>query len=69
MPLADKLPGFDDAALLSLRSNAVRLVSESGARYEEAMALLPLIEAEIAERDAKRPAKAVRRAPRRAAAA
>ena len=65
MPLADMLPDFDDASLLNLRRNAVRLISESGLRHDEAVALLPLIEAEIAKRDAERPPKVPRRVPHR----
>ena len=68
MALADMLPTFDDAALLSLRANAVRLSAEAGAKHDAASALLPLIDAEIAERDAKKPPKVVRKAPRKAAA-
>ena len=67
MALSEMLPTFDDAALLNLRSNAVRLAAEPGARHEAAAALLPLIEAEIADRDAKRPPKIVRRPTRKAA--
>ena len=67
MALADMLPTFDDAALLNLQSNAVRLAADTdGARHEDAAALLPLIEAELSTREATRPPKAVRRAPPKA---
>ena len=66
MALADMLPTFDDASLLSLRSNAVRLAADTaGARREDAAALLPLIEAEIAGREANKPPKPVRRPVRK----
>ena len=56
MAIADKLPTLDDAALARLRANAARLQAAGGAMREEAALLLPLIEAEIAERERK-PAK------------
>ena len=57
--------GFDDRALLNLRSNAVRLAGEpGGARNEEAATLLPLIEAEVASREAAKPPKPAPRARR-----
>ena len=59
------LPGFDNAALLNLRSNAVRLAGDpGGARNEEAATLLPLIEAEVASREVAKPSKPATRARR-----
>ena len=63
------LPGFDDAALLNLRSNTVRLAGETGARNEEAAMLLPLIEAEVASREVAKPPKLAPRARRTVAKA
>jgi hypothetical protein len=60
MAIADRLPTLDDAALASLRANAARLQAGGGAKQEEAAMLLPLIEAEIAEREARKPPKPVR---------
>ena len=67
MPLADMLPTLDDAALLNLRTNAVRLAADAGARHEAAATLLPLIEAELAGREARKPPKPPRRVVRKAA--
>ena len=67
MPLADLLPTLDDAALTNLRINAVRLETGIGPRQKEAALLLPLIEAELAEREARKPPKPPS-APRRKAA-
>lgn len=55
MAIADRLPTLDDAALASLRANAARLQAGGGAKREEAALLLPLIEAEIAERESRKP--------------
>ena len=65
MALADMLPTLDDASLVNLKNNATRLAAEAtGARHDQAADLLPLIEAELAERAAKKPPKVTRRAPR-----
>jgi hypothetical protein len=66
MALADRLSTLDDKALANLRANAVRLQSADGAKREEAAVLLPLIEAEIADRESRKPPKPARaaRAPR-----
>ena len=68
MAIADMLPTMDDAALASLRINASRLQADAdGARQEQAAMLLPLIDAELAERDARKPPKpprAVRAKPK-----
>ncbi len=58
MAIADMLPTLDDTALASLRVNASRLeAGEDGARQKQAAVLLPLIDAEMAERDARKPPK------------
>jgi hypothetical protein len=62
MALADRLPTLDDAALANLRANAVRLQSVEGAKGEAAAVLLPLIEAEIADRESRKPPKPARAA-------
>ena len=58
MAMADLIPGMDDKALANLHSNALRL-QESGAPKQQAQAaeLLPLIDAELADRKAKLPPK------------
>jgi hypothetical protein len=58
MAIIDIIPQLDDKELANLRANAVRL-ADSGAPKQKADAaeLLPAIEAELAERLAKRPAK------------
>ena len=61
MAIADMLPKMDDKALESLKVNALRLQEEpEGARQKQAEMLLPLIEAELAEREARKPPKPVR---------
>ena len=61
MAIADMLPTLDDKALESLRANALRLQDETdGARQKQAELLLPLIEAELAEREARKPPKPAR---------
>ena len=58
MAIADMLPTMDDSALASLRVNAARLQdSAAGAQQKQAALLLPLIDAELAERDARKPPK------------
>ena len=58
MAMADLIPGMDDKALANLHSNALRL-QESGAPKQQAQAaeLLPLIDAELADRKPKLPPK------------
>jgi hypothetical protein len=67
MSIADLLPTLDDAALANLRANAVRLqAGVEGDTQKRAASLLPLIEAELAEREARKPpkpARVVRRKP------
>ena len=61
MAVADMLPTMDDKALESLKANALRLQEEpEGARQKQAEMLLPLIEAELAEREARKPPKPAR---------
>ena len=69
MALADMLPTMDDAALASLMSNAKRLQSGAeGPRRDQAAELVPLIEAEQADRQAKKPPKPAPVRRRKAAA-
>ena len=67
MAIGDKLSSMDDASLTNLKANASRLQFSGGAQSEAALALLPLIEAELAVRLSRKPAKVtkprVRRAP------
>ncbi len=70
MAVADMLPTMDDKALESLKVNALRLQDEpEGARQKQAEMLLPLIEAELAEREARKPPKPVRVVRKKAPAA
>jgi hypothetical protein len=58
MAIADMIPGMDAASLANLRANALRLkASNDGRQQEQASALLPLIEAELAAREALKPPK------------
>jgi hypothetical protein len=58
MTVAEMIPGMDDDALATLRINARRLESGAeGPRRQQALALLPLIEAELTQREANRPVK------------
>lgn len=59
MSMADLIPTLDDEGLANLRANAQRLESSEVARQaEQASALLPLIDAELAERLSRVPPKA-----------
>lgn len=59
MSMADLIPTLDDEGLANLRANAQRLENSDVARQaEQASALLPLIDAELAERLARLPPKA-----------
>ena len=70
MALADMLPTMDDKALESLKANALRLQDEpEGSRQKQAELLLPLIEAELAEREARKPPKPPRVVRKKAPAA
>ncbi|HTK34001.1 MAG TPA: hypothetical protein VL358_01785 [Caulobacteraceae bacterium] len=58
MAIADMIPDMDAASLANLRANALRLkASNDGRQQEQASALLPLIEAELAAREALKPPK------------
>ncbi len=73
MAIGDKLVSMDDASLSNLKANASRLQFSGGAQSEAAIALLPLIEAELALRLSRKPVKVtkprVRRIPAIAAVA
>lgn len=57
MAIADMIPGMGDTELSNLRVNAQRLTGSAVARQQEqAVALLPLIDAELAQRAAAKPA-------------
>jgi hypothetical protein len=66
MALADMIPTLDDSALASLRDNARRLEAKAGGRQQQQAAeALPLIEAELAARLARKPKKTpAKRAPK-----
>jgi hypothetical protein len=58
MAIADMIPGLDKVGLANLRNNALRLQASSDVRQQEqASAILPLIEAELAAREALKPPK------------
>ncbi len=61
MAISDLIPTMDDQALANLRANAQRLEGSGTARQQtDAAALIPLIEAEVADRIARKPAKPVK---------
>ena len=57
MALADMIPTLDDKALANLRDNAMRLESAGGRQQQQAIEALPLIQAELAARLARKPPK------------
>ncbi len=58
MSMADLIPTLDDEGLANLRANAQRLENSDVARQaEQAAALLPLIDAELADRLSRVPPK------------
>ena len=67
MAIADMLPTMEAKDLAALRTNAVRLQDSANAKQQSAAAdLLPLIDAELAERAANAPPpppKAPRKTP------
>ncbi len=69
MAIGDKLSSMDDASLKTLKANASRLQFSGGAQSEAALSLLPLIEAELAERLSRKPAKVTKPRVRKAPAA
>ena len=59
MAIADMIPGMESKALATLRDNALRLQQTGTPRQRaDAEALMPVIEAEMAERKARAPAPA-----------
>lgn len=64
MTLAERIPGYDDAQLKSLRENALRL-EQTGTPTQQAAAadLLPAIDAELETRLAAKPKPAPRKTP------
>ena len=70
MALADLIPTMDDAQLKTLRENAVRIQEgDDPARQNAAAEILPVIDAEMADRAAKNPKPAPKpRAKRKTAA-
>lgn len=59
MAIADMIPGMEPKALATLRDNALRLQQTGTPRQRaDAEALMPVIEAEMAERKAKAPVAA-----------
>ena len=71
MALADLIPTMDDAQLKTLREHAVRIQDgEDPTRQNAAAEILPVIDAELADRAAKNPKPAPKpRAKRKPAAA
>jgi hypothetical protein len=68
MTVADMIPTLDDAALANLRSNARRLeAGADGPRRQEAIDILPLIDAELTQRAANKPPKPARKTRAKAA--
>jgi hypothetical protein len=67
MTVAERIPHLDDAELANLHANALRMQGDDGRRGEQATALIPLIEAELAERVAKKPPRAPARARKKSA--
>ena len=60
-----RVPGMEDSALVSLRANAARLMTEGNAKQKVAAGeLLPVVEAEIAARKELKKASAPPKAPR-----
>lgn len=58
MAIADMIPTLDDKALAVLRANATRAeAGDHGPRREQAAILMPLIDAELAAREALKPPK------------
>ena len=58
MTMADRIPAMSDADLASLHANAQRLeTSANPVQQKAATEMLPLITAELAEREARKPPK------------
>lgn len=59
MSIDERIPGYSDKELATLRANAERLLTTGTAMQRvEAERLMPLVDAELAERKSKTPAKA-----------
>lgn len=59
MTMIDRIPGLTDADLATLHGNARRLeMSSDVGRSKAAVDMLPVIEAELAQREAAKPKKA-----------
>ena len=71
MSMSDRLPGMSDQDLATLHANAQRLEDRGAPAQQKAAAeMMPLITAELAEREARKPPKPARKtAPRKAAKA
>ncbi len=58
MGIADMIPTLDDKALATLRANASRAeAGDNASRRDQAATLIPLIDAELAAREALKPPK------------
>lgn len=70
MAIDERIPGFSDKELASLRENVGR-VAQSGSTLQRAEAerLMPLVDAELAARKARAPVRAERKTPVRKAKA
>ena len=74
MSMVDRIPAMSDADLASLQANAQRLetTATTPGQQKAAAEMLPVIAAELAEREARKPKPAPRvrkAAPRKSAAA
>jgi hypothetical protein len=69
MTMIDRLPGMSDADLASLQANAQRLETQGSTpgQQKAAAEMLPLIAAELADREARKPPKPAPK-PRKTAA-
>jgi hypothetical protein len=64
MSIDERIPGYSDKELQALRANAQRLaVSGTVPQRAEAERLMPLVDAELAARKARAPAKVAKKAP------
>ncbi|MBY0565353.1 MAG: hypothetical protein K2P58_14380 [Hyphomonadaceae bacterium] len=60
LPIEDRLGSYTDRELATLRANAERLAEQGSVKQKaEAEKLLPLLDAELADRKAKAPVKTV----------
>ena len=70
MSMSDRIPGMSDPDLATLHANAQRLEQSGAPAQQKAAAeMLPLIAAELAERESKKPKKAPAKPRKRAAKA